>query len=180
MLNKCSLYKNDYLEPPNLDSYFEKSPQLYIFKLGNNCTISSFKLHWNVYEVYVATCHLLLSQNFQLTSCHSQSFWVRGTHFQLHPESTLLQAVPEDRYLKQLRVDCEGSERHMLPWLPCGPKKKGNWERNLHQSKLGKRQTFFTGLKGKVISMDSDLRGILWRAPVCSAGFSHLPLEIEW
>lgn len=81
MLNKCSLCKNDYLEPQNLDSYFEKCPQLYIFKLANNCTISSFKLHQNVYEVYVATCHLLLSQNFQLTSCHSELFWLGGHTF---------------------------------------------------------------------------------------------------
>ena len=45
MLNKCSLCKNDYLETQNMDSYFEKSPHLYIFKLANNCTISNFKLH---------------------------------------------------------------------------------------------------------------------------------------
>lgn len=137
MLNKCSLCENDCLEPQNLDSYFEKSPQLYIFKLANNCTISSFKLHWNVYEVCVATCHLLLFTEF---SAHQLPFSIIlgwGAHFHFHPESTLLQAVPEDRYLKQLKVDCEGSERHMIPWLPCGPKKKGNWERNLHQSKLG-------------------------------------------
>lgn len=34
-------------------------------------------------------------------------------------------------------------------------------------------------VKGRVISADSDLSGILWRVLVCFAGFSHLPLETE-
>lgn len=93
---------------------------------------------------------------FQLTE--QLPFWIILND----PQSTLLQAWPEDRYLKQLRFDCEGAERHMLSRLTCGSRKKGNWRRNLLQSKLGNaKQTSFTGLKGKVICADSDLRSPL-------------------
>lgn len=43
-----------------------------------------------------------------------------------HPKSVLLQAQPKDRYLKQLGFDCEGAERHELPRLTQGSRKKGN------------------------------------------------------
>lgn len=73
--------------------------------------------------------------------------------------------------------ECRKSHAALAPmWI----QKERKPRKKFTSKQVRQSQTSCTGLKGQVSSVDSGLRGILWSAPVCCAGFSHLPLETEW
>lgn len=131
--------------------------------------------------MYVSTCHLLLLLKF---STHSSTmilnhFRLRGT-FSIPSRAHTATSIAWGQISKGTQGRLRGCKKTHAPLAPMWIQKERKPRKEFTSKQVRQHQTFFTGLKRKVSSVDSDLRGILWSAPVCSAVFSHLPLEIEW
>lgn len=106
-------------------------------------------------------------------------FGLEGT-FSMPSRVRIAAGIARGQISKATRGWLRACRKTHAPLAPRWIQKERKRMKKFTSKQVRQLGTSCTAFKGKVISADSDLRGTLWSAPICSAGFSHLPLEIEW